>query len=116
MIELASEVLIHYAFLSFVWIQLQFSPISEYNMGWGTVAIVLALVVLNVSNMLYDMVSNMIRSLRKWYYNRINKARLAAFDAGRKEQLEMLERFESEANEIAKIRAKRAFKLEEKQR
>lgn len=102
-VELFSEVLLHYIFLSFVLIQLQFTAISANNMGWGSVAIVVALIALNLSNMLYDIVANLIRSLRKRYHDRINKQRLAAFDAGRKEQLEMLERFESELNQNLKM-------------
>jgi hypothetical protein len=39
------------------------------------------------------------------YHGRINKQRLAAFEVGRREQLDMLQRFDSEMNQNAKERA-----------
>jgi hypothetical protein len=66
-IEIASEVLLHYTFLSFVFIQLQFTPISEYNAGWITVSTVLLLVLINLTNMLYDVVVKLIVKLRLKY-------------------------------------------------
>jgi hypothetical protein len=61
--------------------------------------------------MIYHMVVNLIRKLRLWYHSHVNRQRLAAFDVGRKEQLEMLQRFDSEMNRDANIRV---CELEEK--
>lgn len=53
-IELASEILLHYTFLSFVFADLQFSPVSSYNMGWFSVAIIGSLIAINLLNMLIE--------------------------------------------------------------
>ena len=55
LMEIASEVLIHYTFLSFVFAEMQFSPVSKYNAGWVTVVLISLLVSMHVIYMCYEL-------------------------------------------------------------
>lgn len=68
-IELASEILLHYTFLSFVFADMQFTPVSSYNMGWFSVAIVGSLIVINLLNMFIEVVSSAYRSAKLAWIN-----------------------------------------------
>jgi len=68
-IELASEILLHYTFLSFVFADMQFTPVSSYNMGWFSVAIVGSLIAINLLNMFIEVVSSAYRSAKLAWIN-----------------------------------------------
>ena len=106
-IEIASEILIHYTFLSFVVSEMQFSPVSKYNAGWGSVVLISLLVSMHVIYMCYELTQTCIKET-KTYWKSFNEWRtFTPFDYATRDDLSMLKRFEEETNKIRASQNKR---------
>lgn len=99
-IELVSEILIHYVFLSFIFAELQFSPVSKYRAGWASVVLICTLVTIHVVYMCYELVPKTIKEAKYYWAEFKFWRRATPFDYAAKADREMLSRFNEETNEI----------------
>jgi hypothetical protein len=66
-LEIASEILLVYCFISVMMIQTQSSPRARYSLGWASVANACALVGILYINLLFRGVKGLIRDMIRYY-------------------------------------------------